>query len=405
VQRRLCDACARRIERYQHSERARRAAGCCRFSPSCSRFAYEAFSTRSFPIAIAVTASRLARCNPLARRGSVDPLERTTRRRLRSNAVRTAAVLVLLTGGTVFAIAGRAASDPVRGGCTGSANGRTAARMTRAHPLLVDEHQTVRAKGQVPSAFAGNDPVSRTHVKIDIISDIVGVTTKDHMSQGSTWQSSRVRVDDYLKYGVGLYKYEIVNRGPGWTCTFVGYVKLGGDPLSKPVGQAGLGTAVVGLGGVLLAKRAKAKPTPSDPGFEAYDRSPPSATPLRRPGTQPVNLAPSPPVRTAKPLVPGGFCALALVLPLGAMPLFGMGGGSMATVWSRTVWKHGRPILGLVSGLLMGAGTSVLLWQYAVWTLNVPTAIGLPALTAVLGAVRGFLGTPYKLQVSVPAHA
>jgi hypothetical protein len=320
--------------------------------------------------------------------------------------VRTAGVVFVVAGAAVFVTSARALSDPVRGGCTGSANGRTAASMTRSNPLVVHEHQTVSAEGEVPPAFAGSDPQSRTHVKVDIISGIIGVTTEDHVSQGPTWTSKRVKVDDYLKYGVGLYKYQIVNRGPGWTCTFVGYVKLGGDPLSKPVGQAGLGIAVVGLGGVLLAKRAKAKPTLSDPGFEGYDPAAASPAANRRPGTQPVQLTPPTPVRTATPSLglPGVFCALALVLPLAAMPLFGMGGGgAMTPVWSRTVWKHGRPILGLVSGLLMGTGITVLLWQYAVWTLNIPTAIGLPAVVAVLGAVRGYIGTPYKLAVSVPA--
>ena len=43
----------------------------CRYYPSCSRYAYEAFQRRGFTVGIALTVWRLLRCNPFTR-GGVD---------------------------------------------------------------------------------------------------------------------------------------------------------------------------------------------------------------------------------------------------------------------------------------------------------------------------------------------
>lgn len=43
----------------------------CRYYPSCSRYAYEAFQQRGFVVGIVLTVWRLLRCNPFTR-GGVD---------------------------------------------------------------------------------------------------------------------------------------------------------------------------------------------------------------------------------------------------------------------------------------------------------------------------------------------
>lgn len=47
--------------------------GLCRYSPSCSNYAYEAIAKHGFPKGAALAAGRLARCRPFGGRG-YDPV-------------------------------------------------------------------------------------------------------------------------------------------------------------------------------------------------------------------------------------------------------------------------------------------------------------------------------------------
>ena len=46
---------------------------CCRFTPTCSAYAIEAFSKRGFFVGFILTAWRLLRCNPFGK-GGYDPV-------------------------------------------------------------------------------------------------------------------------------------------------------------------------------------------------------------------------------------------------------------------------------------------------------------------------------------------
>ena len=46
---------------------------CCRFTPTCSAYAIEAFMTRGFFVGLALTVWRILRCNPFSR-GGYDPV-------------------------------------------------------------------------------------------------------------------------------------------------------------------------------------------------------------------------------------------------------------------------------------------------------------------------------------------
>ncbi len=59
------------IEKYQSISRQKNPT--CRFSPSCSQYAKEAFLKRSFIIATALSIWRILRCNPLSK-GGYDPV-------------------------------------------------------------------------------------------------------------------------------------------------------------------------------------------------------------------------------------------------------------------------------------------------------------------------------------------
>jgi putative component of membrane protein insertase Oxa1/YidC/SpoIIIJ protein YidD len=393
--------------------------GVCRFEPGCSSYALEAFETRAFPVAVAMTISRLLRCNPLTRRVTSDPV-RKQGRHLRPGTARSWSILMMLVGiGLLFAAGGTASADPPTGGCTGSANGRPAAGITRDNPLKVKEHDTVSAKGTVP---AGKSGPNNTHVEVFLIDPIGGITTKDHPGDGDTWSSSAVEVDDYLKYGVGTYKVEITNSGSGWECTFVGYVELDGNPLTKPVGIAALGFTALGAAGGLLAPRRAVTPAWEADQVQpmyAKSQSSPMDTILRE-GDKVIAAAdapkppPKPPISDTefhlRRISRGAFACIgclvgALLLPARAMPIVGMGGGSgVATKQDLAkgeavgrVWRRGRPILGFFSGLFFGLGVSVLLWQYNVWLLTTVTAIVIPVVLGILFGIYAWIGRPYEI--------
>ena len=58
---------------------------CCRFTPTCSSYAIEAFTKRGFFVGFGLTAWRLLRCNPFSK-GGYDPVpERRVRNPRRAN--------------------------------------------------------------------------------------------------------------------------------------------------------------------------------------------------------------------------------------------------------------------------------------------------------------------------------
>lgn len=85
-------------------------------------------------------------------------------------------------------------------------------------------------------------------------------TVHDRPSTGDSW-ASEVPVDDYASYGLGIYKVVASSQGPGGLdCEGAALVEVAGenplDPLSTPVGLAGLALALFGaLGTLALAVR------------------------------------------------------------------------------------------------------------------------------------------------------
>jgi putative membrane protein insertion efficiency factor len=62
------------IESYQgHSKNTNPT---CRFQPTCSHYAKEAFETRSFFLALGLSTWRVLRCNPLSK-GGYDPVPKS----------------------------------------------------------------------------------------------------------------------------------------------------------------------------------------------------------------------------------------------------------------------------------------------------------------------------------------
>lgn len=136
--------------------------------------------------------------------------------------------------------------------------------MTRDDPLTVSGGESVRVKGTVPPSAAAlpeDEIESTTIITISGIEGLVGFSGEAHPGTGPSWGDS-VNVDRYLRWGVGMYLVEGKSSGtPGWNCSGKGYVRLEGNPLSKPIGQGAAAAAVVGGVGTVLSARPRRKPS------------------------------------------------------------------------------------------------------------------------------------------------
>lgn len=329
---------------------------------------------------------RLLRCNPFMHRRTADPVGRR-HRRLRPNTLPTLFSIVALSGFMVVTIAGIAEAVGVNNGCTAQLNGQDPAQLDSDHPLVVHKGGVVQFVGTVPPDVQ-NAPkdqlISNTHIDVDIVSGLFGVTSSDHPGHGPIWGGNQ-SVDKYLKYGVGLYHVTgEATGGPGsWSCDGDAYVQLkDGNPLGKPIGAAAAALAVVGVAGAGLSTLG------GDPPEDAlYGRG----------------LAHD----TETGLVASLGCLIFLVLATGAAVLGkDIAATSVAATASvggrpRRVWAHGHPIMGFISGLLLGVGITVLLQQFAVWPLTIVTAIGFPIVTAVICSLRAWLGKAYRFAAQM----
>jgi putative component of membrane protein insertase Oxa1/YidC/SpoIIIJ protein YidD len=405
---RLASHCLRIIARYQRSHGAAAFDKNCRFSPSCCAFMAEAFSTRAFPIAFALSAGRLARCNPLVRPHTHDPVQRSHSLIVRPNGVRTAGAAVAAAG-LVVMLAGAAHGQSVSGGCTAFINGRSVTTMTRDNPLVVSKGQVVNVVGTVPAEVASlprEQIRSVTRIDIAIIDPIAKARPRANPGTGPQWGSS-VNVDRYLEWGGGLYKVtgeaNINAGGVTRICRATAYIEMNGSQVATAV--AG-GLAVAGGAG------AVASPGRKKEGVSVADLGADIDQDLKRqiPGID------APPTRTVvEPESTGIPCCsvIAVMAPLAAVGMVGSGGaGAMprsyapgAVLASRRVWKRGHPILGFISGLLLGLGITVVLQQQGVWILNVATGIALPVATGLAAAIRGWYGRAYRVSVVVDGQA
>ena len=61
------------IEFYQKYLSGMKRYPCCKYVPTCSQYALEAFRTRNFFVALGLTLYRVLRCNPFSK-GGYDPV-------------------------------------------------------------------------------------------------------------------------------------------------------------------------------------------------------------------------------------------------------------------------------------------------------------------------------------------
>jgi hypothetical protein len=357
-----------------------------------------------------LTVARILRCNPIATRKADDPVRRPRRWRPRPNAVPTFFSVLALSGLVVVMTAGVAEAVGVSGGCLVKINGQDPASMTKGSPLVVHKHGSVQVNGQVPPSVVGAGVISNTHIKVSIVEGLFEPTTSDHPGTGPTWNGSKA-VDDYLKYGVGLYKVTGVARGtPGWNCSGSGYVELkDGNPLGKPAGEGAGAAILLGLLGAAAASRGGEPDPPAEqdaepnPDADADDPVTPHQSGEEHfiaGEAERIIIKPSP----GEEGMAGVACLVLIIIAIGAaFAGSGIGAGAVGAVPAarrrRTarVWGHGHPILGFISGLILGLGLTVLLQQFAVWPLTIVTFIVFPIVVAIICAIRAYMGRPYSV--------
>lgn len=407
----------RAIERHRRGPLAN--AGCCRFSPSCSHYAEELFRTRAFPVALVMTVLRVLRCNPLAVRSAQDPVRRPGRWRPRPNTVPTLFGVFALSGIVVITTAGIAQAVGVTGGCNVTIRGEDPARMTYDNPLQVHRGEVLSVTGNVPPAvLASGQTQSHTYVQVSVIEGIAEPKSETDDGTGPTWGGKR-NVDSFMDDAVGIYKVTGVSSGAGWRCDGSGYVELkDGNPLSKPVGEAALGVAVVGAAGAALSARGSggggdssdsaSEQAPSDGETPAedppYQDGPTSSQILdaQRAGEEQDSdeAFPKKALEWNGPLTSASCVMLIFMATVVASRrpyIFdSLAVAAARPARGRRVWRRGHPILGFISGLFLGVGVAVLGQQFAYWPLTRTTAIALPVFVAILCSIRGYIGSPRK---------
>jgi hypothetical protein len=282
------------------------------------------------------------------------------------------AATVALTLTTLPVLALLASAD-VNGDCSATINGVDVKGLSSSD---VGDAIEVKEHTAVPVTMQSAEGI--THLRVQLEFAGFRWTVRDEPTSGTSWQNS-VPVDKYAKYGVGLYKVIGQSEGPGGTCSGSALVRVLGNPLTTVAGAAAAGITALGAVGLAAAGAASAL------GGQAEAR-----TTEQRVTDEMEHMAQAEDdVKRSRemweqymenrrrqeeedrPWWAGGACSLA-VLP--ALLLTGTamaaGGGSPPTPkrgvrLRRAGWRPRISAVGLVGGLLAGAGIVVLLQQYA----------------------------------------
>ena len=393
----LARAAVRGSDNYRNSTIHDRVGNRCRFSPSCSHYADEALRTRRLPVALLLIAWRLLRCTRLTPFGTVDRLgvTRPGRRRRIMAVLALSGITTLLVAGTAAAVGKTLpqATALTGGGCTAFVGGQPVGLLNVDHPLQVHKGQRIVVTGQGPAAVARLNIALRAHTDIKIhFIEKIATRTESHDSDGQTFQKA-VNVDNYLKYGSGVYRVDVHSVAPGaWDCSTTFYVEMHGSKLAAEVA-----VAVGAIGTVAMVASARGgepddtiKMQPDDQGV--YD---PEVSPEKLDIVEHNKQVERDRAATGGADAGTGCLAAVLFALIASTGAFAMAVPPPSGKSGR-VWVKGHPILGFLSGLIAGLGFTVALWQFNVYPLTVYSAIVAPVIMAVLGGWRGWRGTAWK---------
>lgn len=275
------------------------------------------------------------------------------------------AASALLAAVGVALLAAQPAGADVNGGCKAFMKG-----VNLAHtPPNGGPAVTVGKDEVVPFSMSGT---GKHFDELHIYYTVAGfdIDIYDAPAGGGTW-SHPVDIHSFARFGVGYYRLKGVGDfAGGGSCDGEALIKVSGNPLDSPAGDAALGATVAGVLGIVGAGLGA-----GGGGGGGGDDGPVTQDDVKKEEDHqktlrdvPANLTPE---DAAGQTLFGGKCFLFGVLALLLLPLvlvFGTGAVAMAAVVPpmrirRRRWPF---LLGPFSGLLTGLGVGVLLQQYAI---------------------------------------
>ena len=151
-----------------------------------------------------------------------------------------------------LALAARPAGATMTGPCTATVNGQDVAPLSASAPsdaIDVDESDEVAVQARSSSQIGS--------YRIQLEYAGIRWTVAKGQSTDNTWNRA-VKVKDYARYGAGLYRVHGVSDGAS-TCDGAVLIKVGGSPLTTPVGLVAAGFVVVGLANIAATLRGSRK--------------------------------------------------------------------------------------------------------------------------------------------------
>ncbi|MBK5306941.1 MAG: membrane protein insertion efficiency factor YidD [Frankiaceae bacterium] len=404
------------IHRYRRSDLAARSSGCCRFSPSCSHYAEQALRRRAYPAALMLIAWRLLRCRPRVPMGTWDPVpaRRPHVRRRWSAVFLLSGIVTLGTIGMAQAVTPlELVPTATRGGCAASINSVDISAFNRNKPLLVKKGQRVVVNGVAPREFlsAPDLPGASTAAFIDVeLISPFSKSTTPKVTDGYRQFQSVTNVDDYLKYGSGLYRVTVHATGTAngtqrWACSATFYAKLSGDGRAAFVagllGALGLGAAATASGKTDWAVGDEIPPLQEGPDVSQLTKETANAVAAEITPDGQAN-------REANREAMLGCLVVLALFAFGrgetTSRIFGSAAfalrGSKRQPDGRRFWRRGHTVRGFLGGVLAGLGLTLFLQQRGYVYLTWQNTIVFPLLLGLIAGWRGWRGKAFIIPTA-----
>ncbi|HEX9694869.1 MAG TPA: hypothetical protein VGB64_00985 [Actinomycetota bacterium] len=271
----------------------------------------------------------------------------------------------------VFGFAASALAE-ISGDCSAQINGANVeGRNSRdkADAIDVPEHAGIVVSG------ISQTPTDHVDIYMEFLGLFEWKVATDTFNPDTNWSSS-VAVDDYAKYGVGLYRV----RGSTGACSGAALVRVAGNPLGTVAGVAATAAAAAGVAalGAATARAGRApSPAPDSASSQTSDDDDYGWDPIY--GWGPIMGPPEP---TSAVRGPCSLFVLPALLLTGAAML---GAVPAPAAGPRRASSLRLSFVGIAGGLLAALGTTVLLQQYSVLYPTRTTTIVLLALGLALG--------------------